>query len=254
MKLAKLKMLKRIYFFGNSVIENDEFINAANLTTIESNKTPYRYEIINYLLSKVAVEQPVYLEIGVRNPAENYDKINCAIKYSVDPGIEFKENPVDYKITSDEFFKQLSAGTVLKQDQKFDVIFIDGLHLADQVERDILNALNCLNKDGFIVLHDCNPPTEYHARENHNFRMSPALNNWNGTVWKALFKMRFNKGLSTCCIDADWGVGVIMKNDLFPALETNFNPFFEYSLFDQNRKKSLNLISFESFRNTIENK
>lgn len=251
MKLSKLKLIKQIYSYGNSVLDNTEFTRAKEVDIIEVSKTPHRYDIINYLIKKTSTKDPVYLEIGVRNPTENYDKIICKTKYSVDPGIEFKENPVDFKITSDEFFHQLSNGEILSKDLKFDVIFIDGMHLADQVERDIQNALEYIKPDGFIVLHDCNPPTEYHAREDHNFRLSPALNNWNGTTWKAFFKARLNPTISCCCIDSDWGVGIITKKLFFTPLTENFNPFYEFKVFEKNRLKSLNLMSFEEFSGTI---
>src|SRR5690606_27460848 len=103
-----------------------------------------------------------YLEIGVRNPQANFDKIRASEKYGVDPGIEFEDNPVNFKMTSDAFFAQLSAGECLSPEIRFDVIFIDGLHTADQVERDIRNSLRYLADTGFVVAHDCNPPTEYH--------------------------------------------------------------------------------------------
>ena len=203
--------------------------------------------MINFLLEKLNGDKK-YLEIGVRNPEANYNKINCEIKYSVDPGIEFKENPVDFKLTSDDFFNELSKGNILEKKIKFDVIFIDGLHLAEQVYKDILNALDYLREDGFIVLHDCNPPTEYHAREEHNFTLSPARNTWNGSVWKAFYKMRFNEEVSSLCIDSDWGVGIITKRKLASHLIEDFNPFFEYHIFDKRRKESLNLMSFDEFR------
>ena len=69
-----------------------------------------------------------YLEIGVRNPDDNFNRIKAEDKYSVDPGVEFKVNPVDFKLTSDQFFAQLLNGEVLNQNILFDVIFIDGLH------------------------------------------------------------------------------------------------------------------------------
>lgn len=251
MKLKKLLQFKRIYFYGNSILENDEYKQAELLTEIESAKKPLRFDVINLLISKSKNENPIYLEIGVRNPIENFDKINCKTKYSVDPGIEFDENPVDFKLTSDNFFTELRKGKVLTQDIKFDVIFIDGLHLADQVERDIQNSLEFIKEDGFIVLHDCNPSTEFHAREKHNFRISPAWSTWNGTVWKALYKTRLNKNLSTCCIDSDCGIGIISKIKLFDSLEKDFNPFFEFHIFENNRTESLNLISFEEFKKKI---
>ena len=133
---------------------------------------------------------------------------------------------------SDDFFELLGNGKILIKDIKFDVIFIDGLHLAEQVERDIDNSLNILKNDGFIVLHDCNPPTEWHCRESYDFHFSPAKGSWNGTVWKSFLNKRFDKSLRCCCIDIDWGVGIISKTmDIgSPILRTN--PFFEYQDFD----------------------
>jgi Methyltransferase domain len=118
----------------------------------------------------------------VRNPESNFNGIKATKKYSVDPGVEFKENPVDFGITSDEFFKKLSTNEILSNEIRFHVIFIDGLHLAAQVDRDIQNALDYITKDGFIVLHDCNPPTEWHARESFDYNSSPAEKKWNGTT------------------------------------------------------------------------
>ena len=142
---------------------------------------------------------------------------------------------------------RLSKGEILSKDCRFDVIFIDGLHLAEQVDRDIDNALNFLKDDGFVVLHDCNPPTEWHARETYSFYSSPADGAWNGTVWKAFLKRRFEKSLYSCCIDTDWGVGIISKNINIGSPTNQVNPFFEYKEFNKYRKEYLNLISFEDF-------
>ena len=135
---------------------------------LEYLKKPSRTEIINYLLSQASGET-AYLEIGVRNPDDNFSQIIANKKYSVDPGIEFKENPVGYKITSDEFFELLSDNRILSSAIKFDLILIDGLHLAEQVDRDITNSMKYIKDDGFIVLHDCNPPTECKRQLNHTF-------------------------------------------------------------------------------------
>jgi len=248
-----LRDILSIKTFESILDENDFFNNGVKIHDKEIQKRPYRYELINYLLSLRVDDNPTYLEIGVRNPAKNFNKINCKTKYSVDPGIEFKENPVDFKFTSDVFFQKLSEGEILSKDLKFDVIFIDGLHLAEQVERDIINALNFIKDDGFIVLHDCNPPTEYHAREEHQFNLSPARNTWNGTVWKAFYKMRFNQDISCFCIDSDWGIGVIHKSNVVKPLKENINPFFEFKTFEKHRKVSLNLMDFEEFKELIKN-
>lgn len=247
-----IRAMVPIKTFEQVLGEDPVYRKALELHNAELQKRPYRYDIINHLLQRKP-GKPTYLEIGVRNPAMNFDRINCEKKYGVDPGIEFKENPVDFKMTSDAFFSKLSKGEILDPDTRFDVIFIDGLHLADQVLKDIHNAIKFLKENGFIVLHDCNPPTEYHAREDHNFVTSPARNIWNGTVWKAFYRMRFNTEVSSICIDTDWGVGIISKLKISDHLKEDYNPFLEYHIFNDRRKESLNLMTFEEFQ-TILNK
>jgi len=217
----------------------------------ESLRSPSRTQVINFLLS-LSHEDTHYLEIGVRNPKDNYDHIKATTKYSVDLGIEFKENPVDFQLTSDDFFKKLSANEILSNDIQFDVIFIDGLHLAEQVDKDIYNALKYIKSDGFIVLHDCRPPSEWHARESYEFLHTPALSCWNGTTWKAFLKWRSNPAINSCCIDSDWGIGILSKGFQIGENIELTNPFFEFKLLEKNRKNYLNLIDFDSFKKNIE--
>lgn len=244
------------YRIGKRIIDDKFFVNTNLATQKEIRKRPKRTEIINYLLS--LTDSKLYLEIGVRDPRKNFDKINCHKKYSVDPGVEFEENPVDFKITSDEFFDKLQLGELtIPPESKFDVIFIDGLHISDQVDRDIKNALKFIKDNGFIILHDCNPPTEFHQRESYNFLNSPAHSFWNGTTWKAFYKNRHNSNLYSICFDSDWGVGILAKkqhlefNNIQSSIE---NPYFEFSKLEGNRKEALNLHSFEDWKNKKENK
>ena len=51
-----------------------------------------------------------------------------------------------YKMTSDYFFE--------KNDMKFDIIYIDGCHERDYIQRDINNAFKCCNKGGIIWFDD----------------------------------------------------------------------------------------------------
>lgn len=241
---------KDYMYFGKDILTNEEYIRTRYLTVKEHDKKPLRTEIINFLLEQVSQEK-TYLEIGVRNPDDNFNLINAQKKYSVDPGVEFEENPVDFKMTSDVFFENLYNNTVLNKDIKFDVIFIDGLHLADQVDRDIINALNFIKDDGFIVLHDCNPPTEWHARENYNYKHTPADGYWNGTTWKAFLKWRTNPNVNSCCIDTDWGIGILSKNKKIGQSIKNENPFFEYKVLENNRKYYMNLIEFNELKNLL---
>ena len=245
-----LKQIKTYYSWGGRFLNDPYHQEVKKLNEKEINKTPSRTEIINFLLNFLGRET-LYLEIGVRNPADNFNHINSKTKYSVDPGVEFKQNPVDFKMTSDAFFENLRGGNVLDANLKFDVIFIDGLHLAEQVDRDIQNALAFIKDDGFIVLHDCNPPSEWHARDEHNYRLSPAGNNWNGTTWKAFVKWRQNPEVFSCCIDTDWGVGVISKTIDIGQSYNGDNEFYEYSNLREHRVSQLNLISFSNFKDEI---
>jgi len=242
--------IRKYHHLGKRFANDTYHQQAKVLDEKEVNKTPLRSEVINFLLQYLNRET-TYLEIGVRNPADNFDKIKSDTKYSVDPGIEFKENPVDFKLTSDAFFDQLRNGKVLNQEVRFDVIFIDGLHLAEQVDRDIANALEFIKEDGFIVLHDCNPPTQWHAREEHNYRLSPAGSNWNGTTWKAFVKWRKNESIFSCCIDTDWGVGILSKEHKVGDSNTIDNEFYDFNVFEKNRSESLNLTSFEQLKKSL---
>jgi hypothetical protein len=235
---------------GRAVANDPHHLDAQKKSQLELSKSPLRSDVINFLLS-IYKEDTCYLEIGVRNPESNFNGIKATKKYSVDPGVEFKENPVDFGITSDEFFKKLSTNEILSNKIRFHVIFIDGLHLAAQVDRDIQNALDYITKDGFIVLHDCNPPTEWHARESFEYNSSPAGKKWNGTTWKAFLKWRFNPAVNSCCVDSDWGVGILSKHYQIGRNTESTNPFFEYSLLDKNRKEYLNLVDFETLKGLI---
>jgi hypothetical protein len=247
-----IKKLKKVKNF----LTDKEFANAKNLSNAERLKSPVRTEIINFLLTLTDCNN--YLEIGVRDPRNNFDKINCPNKYSVDPELEFKSNQVDFKYTSDEFFSKLKSNELKKIDNsiKFDVVFIDGLHLSTQVEKDIINSMCYLKENGFIVLHDCNPPTIHHQREDYQFINSPAGILWNGTTWKAFYKFRHHKDFNSICFDTDWGVGVLTKRDVlsFNKLsETIDNNYYEYSILDEKRKQHLNLVDFNYWKKELIN-
>jgi hypothetical protein len=188
-----------------------------------------RTDIINHLIKKNNYKR--YLEIGVRNPDENLNKIIVEHKDGVDPA-----GNCNYPIPSDDFFNQLDG------DVKYDIIFIDGLHLDYQVERDITNSLKHLNEGGTIVMHDCSPIKEEHQVEEYVVGKT-----WNGTTWKAYVKFRMtDENLSMCVVDTDHGVGIITKGKqtLYPTSDV-----LDFKLLDENRKDILNLITTEKFLN-----
>ena len=164
-------------------------------------KIDCRTHLINCLIEKHKFKN--YLEIGVRHPHQNFNVINIEHKDGVDP--EPQGNPeVNYPVTSDEFFELIKGHNEIK----YDIIFIDGLHLMEQVDKDIENSLKHLTDGGIIVMHDCNPIQEIHQRENYE----PLYGLWNGTVWKSWVKLRCNRpDLEMYVVDMDHGCGVITK-------------------------------------------
>jgi hypothetical protein len=201
-----------------------------------------RIDIINALIKKHNYKS--YVEIGVRDPSDCFNHINCELKHGVDPGVEGTWTTT-FNITSDEFFAS--------NPQKYDLIFIDGLHIDEQVEKDILNSLNYINEGGSIVLHDCNPPTIHHAREDYYNTSTPVGWYWNGTTWKAIVKVRAElSGIYTSTVDTDWGVCIIQKSNKENKI-INDNPYYSYEKFSINRKYYLNLISPQEFLNNYIN-
>jgi hypothetical protein len=210
-----------------------------------------RIDIINYLITNNRYEH--YLEIGVRDLDHCFNWIQCPNKTSVDPKFEPEYLPegttYDYELTSDNFFGLLDSSELdLPADKKWDIIFIDGLHLADQVDRDIQNSLNHLSEGGTIVLHDCNPPDISHAREEfyaliHDNGVPYA---WTGTVWKAIYKYRTSRSdLIIRTVDTDYGVGIIQKG-LGKIVERK-NPYYEFKNFETSREEHLGLIHPDQF-------
>lgn len=243
----------RTYKTGKRIIGDKYFIETNQLNKKELKKEVDRTEIINYLLTLTPSIN--YLEIGVRNPEHNFNKIRCTNKFSVDPGLENNSDKINYVLTSDEFFNGVDNGSLgIDTNIKFDLVFIDGLHLAEQVERDIRNSLRFIDENGFVVIHDCNPLTEFHQRENYYFRNSPARGFWNGTTWKAFYKYRHVKDLYSICFDTDFGVGVLAKKKwtLFNNLKTHENIYFEYHNLCQKRTEHLNLLEFNCWKSKLE--
>lgn len=191
-----------------------------------------RTELINGLIQKNNYK--TYLEIGVNSPAQpgyNWVGVDIPVKHGVDPNVD-----TTYKMTSDEFFEKHVS-------QKYDIVFVDGLHLREQVYRDITNSLNFLNENGVIVVHDCNPVTEITQRRE---RASDA---WHGDVWKAIVQLRIeNPELEIYTVNTDEGCGIIKKGKQELLKINEGENCYDYSFLEKNREKAINLISIDTFK------
>jgi hypothetical protein len=191
-----------------------------------------RTEIINSLIQKYNYKS--YLEIGVNTPSQpgyNWIGVKIPTKHGVDPNVE-----TTFQMTSDEFFEKHVA-------QKYDIIFVDGLHIFEQAYKDIINSLKYLNDNGTIVVHDCNPIEEITQRR---VRASDA---WHGDVWKSILKLRTEeKNLEVFTVDTDEGCGIIKKGSQELLLVDKDINIYDFSYLEKNRENVLNLISVNAFK------
>jgi len=221
---VKYKFEKIKYFFyGEKFFKKKRY---------DWSKYPSRFEIIQNIIEFKKYKS--YLEIGCdRN--QSFSNINIDKRVGIDP-----VEGGTHKMTSDEFFYNNS--------DKFDIIFIDGLHQYEQVIKDIKNSLNCLTKNGLILLHDCLPRTIWN-------QVYPRINSdWNGDVWKAIVECRTYENIDTYTCIADRGIGVIVPRKNMNKLILNKKDFkgLKFKDYYQNHEQFMNLISHLDIFKTIE--
>ena len=187
-----------------------------------------RVSIINDLSKKFGYKR--YLEIGVRD-GWCIRRIDVEHKDGVDP---IPSEYTNFVMTSDEFFVNLN------NDEKYDIIFIDGLHHEYQVYKDILNSLNHLSDNGTIICHDMNPMFEVCQRK------IPIVPTWNGDCWKAFVRLKSERSdLEMVTVDVDFGIGVIrIGNQEIIQIPNEL----EFEFLNSDRKYAMNLITIDEFK------
>ena len=136
-------------------------------------------------------------------------------------------------MTSDEFFK--------KNHSYFDIIFLDGLHTYEQTIKDINNALKFLNDKGVIIVHDCLPKKIW------NQIVPRIYGHWNGDVWKAIVHARTYHDVDTYTLQADHGLGIILKKNNTDILNLEIKSFknLKFSQYFKRHKEFMNTISLD---------
>lgn len=241
-------MLADYFNFGKRFFNDPEYKEVVNAEIKQRFLEGDRVAVINFLLKRFN-RVTSYLELGASDLQSVFYKVNSFHKISVGYEEATTKNNALYKMDFDQFFCSMRDNEILNSGKKWDLIFINGFHLADSLYSYVLNSLDFLNEDGFIIIQGCNPPTEWHAREKGKYHLSPARFSWYGTAWKAFFKLRQSKNLFCCCVDVDSGIGIISKKlPLGRLYNSDSNPFFEFKDLNQNRKTALNLLTFEEFK------
>ena len=131
-----------------------------------------------------------------------------------------------FPLTSDDFFKQYDLLKVLGQED-FDLGFIDGLHLFEQVLKDFINLEKYARKDSVILIHDCLPIAPIVAeRESY-----PGF--WTGDVWRIIPCLKaFRPDLKIMTIPSKpSGLGVVTNLDAASTvLSDNYDSIVSYYL------------------------
>ena len=219
---------KKIYFFYH-------FLTGGFKTkriNVSFNDKKSRVEIVQKIIRLKNYNS--YLEIGTFKD-ELFNSVECNKKIGVDPA--FGGN---MRMTSDEFFKN--------NKEKFDLIFIDGLHHYNQVKKDVINSLEVIKDGGIILMHDCLPKDYYYQA------VPRCQYDWNGDTWKAFLEFRSKEFIDGCCFYADQGIGVFLKRKNRNILNVDIKDFgkFKFNDFADNFEKYLNLLKYDKLIKILE--
>jgi len=166
-----------------------------------------RWDVLNHIAKRIGARR--YLEIGVAD-GSCIRRIDVVEKWGIDPTPSVESvtsTSVFVPMTSEAFFERIAPNA-----GKFDLVFIDGDHVAEKVLVEIASASRILTPQGVIVLHDCNPHTEA-------MQAVPYTGGeWTGDVWKAVARLR-RAGYTLRVINSDYGIGVLV-----PTLPTQQLP------------------------------
>ncbi len=178
----------------------------ARLQQVAQIVAPHRFKV-DYIQAQIdRLNAGLYVEIGVRDGA-TFRRVKCRRKIAVDPVRTEKMLAIQpgesfFEETSDRFFETSVVDAL--GGERIDVCLIDGLHVFEQVIRDVLNCAQWMRPDGVILLDDCNPPSSERAQP------IPTGGAWNGDVWKAIAVIRRTQPQWHCMtFDTDQGIGLI---------------------------------------------
>ncbi|MCK5680413.1 class I SAM-dependent methyltransferase [bacterium] len=135
-------------------------------------------DILGRLLDFIEVKS--YVEIGVEfgTTLKLVKPTTRAIGIDPAPQVEssLPENTSIYRCTSDNFFANNDLNYLLGS--PFDLAFIDGLHVFEQVLRDFINLEKYAAPDSLVLIHDCLP---LDCRTASRIRTTQF---WSGDVWR----------------------------------------------------------------------
>lgn len=153
-----------------------------------------RDEVINYLLEVKFQKNGKYLEIGC-DLNQTFSKIVNNNKIGIDP-----VRGGNLKLSSKEFFENYNK-------EVFDVVFIDGSHLIEDVYYDTVQSIKNLNLGGYILLDDVLPNNNLNT-----FRKRLTLHSFQD-AYKILFFISSLSFVDLYLLPCDHGMALIKLTD-----------------------------------------
>ena len=131
-----------------------------------------------------------YLEIGVAD-GTTLQAVSSQKKHGVDPFPLFNTTRLPARITFDSMTSNTYFSHV-NSDEKFDFIFLDGLHESNQLFNDLVNSLKHIKSSGWILIDDIMPNDSISAissiDESYKIRVVKSNEGypWHGDCFKIL--------------------------------------------------------------------
>lgn len=209
----------------------------------ENIKLTHSARRINILASKFKAKK--YLEVGV-NRGATFTGVNIQQKTAVDPKLRFdyaslqSEYVSFFEVSSDIYFTEYA------KTEKFDIIFLDGLHTFEQTFRDLCNSLAHCHDRTIWLIDDTVPIDIYSAHKDQRkaveFRRLAGGQSevkssaWHGDVYKTVFAIHdFFPSFSYCTINDNGNPQTLlwrMPRSNFKPLYDNFEQISRLSYFD----------------------
>lgn len=194
------------------------------------NTPTHHTDLLIYLAQKIKAKS--YLEIGVQNRFKNLERMGIKDSIGVDPD---RNSQADCIMTSDRFFEINS--------KKFDLIFIDGYHSAEQVKKDFLGSLFSLHEGGLIVFHDTAPESEHltHVPRDKKGR-------WLGDVYRFICELNSFDGIDFVTLDFDNGCTVAWVDMDKKGFQI---PQITWDYYIENKNRLLRVVDFAQLENIL---
>ncbi|UDL91621.1 class I SAM-dependent methyltransferase [Mesorhizobium sp. PAMC28654] len=157
------------------------------MTVIDGNHSSRRINLV-----AAAMKAEKYLEVGVAD-GETFFSVSIPSKTGVDPKFRFdaksRESEGEHfcEMSSDDYFTGVARGT------KFDIVFLDGLHVFPQTFRDFCNAIMFTGDNSLIIIDDTIPSDVYSSIPEVNLALATRTREggtgaaWHGDIYKMIY-------------------------------------------------------------------